>query len=131
MQVCVGNFEGCKAPKCHTCYFPMEKGLKISDKGELLKDPTHYKRLIGRLICLIIARPNITYYVHVLSRFMNAPHKPHMGAALRILRYLKNTPCQGILLSSHSDLTLLAFCDSDWAGCLNTRRSTTGYGVFL
>ncbi|CAL8075035.1 unnamed protein product [Prunus armeniaca] len=106
--------------------FPMEKGLKLSDKGELLKDLAHYRRLIGRLIYLTITRPDITYSVHVLSRFMHAPRKPHMEAALRILRYLKKSPGQGILLSSHNDLTLHAFCDSNWA-----RRSTTGYCVFL
>ncbi|BBG96445.1 transposable element gene [Prunus dulcis] len=111
--------------------FPMEKGLKLSDKGELLKDPAHYRRLVGRLIYLTITRPDITYSVHVLSRFMHAPRKPHMEAALRILRYLKKSPGQGILLSSQNDLTLRAFCDSDWAGCPNTRRSTTRYCVFL
>ncbi|CAL2225396.1 unnamed protein product [Prunus armeniaca] len=111
--------------------FPMEKGLKLSDKGELLKDPAQYRRLVGRLIYLTITRPDITYSVHVLSRFMHAPRKPHMEAALRILRYLKKSPGQGILLSSQNDLTLRAFCDSDWAGCPNTRRSTTGYCVFL
>ncbi|CAL9026065.1 unnamed protein product [Prunus brigantina] len=95
--------------------FPMEKGLKLSDKGELLKDPAHYRRLVGRLIYLTITRPDITYSVHVLSRFMHAPRKPHMEAALRILRYLKKSPGQGILLSSQNDLTLRAFCDSDWA----------------
>ncbi|BBN68108.1 hypothetical protein Prudu_282S000300 [Prunus dulcis] len=86
--------------------FPMEKGLKLSDKGELLKDPAHYRRLVGRLIYLTITRPDITYSVHVLSRFMHAPYKPHMEAALRILRYLKKSPGQGILLSSQNDLTL-------------------------
>ncbi|CAL8994323.1 unnamed protein product [Prunus brigantina] len=80
--------------------FPMEKDLKLSDKGEFLKDPAHYRRLVGCLIYLTITRPDITYYVHVLSMFMHAPRKPHMEAALCILRYLKNTSGQGILLSS-------------------------------
>ncbi|CAL8155640.1 unnamed protein product [Prunus armeniaca] len=110
--------------------FPMEKGLKLSDKGELLKDLAHYRRLVGCLIYLTITRPDITYSVHVLSRFMHAPRKPHMEAALRILHYLKKSPGQGILLSSQNDLTLRAFCDSDSAGCPNTRRSTTGNCVF-
>ena len=65
---------------------------KLSDKGELLKDPEKYQRLVGRLIYLTITRPNITYYVHVLSRFMHKPRIPHMEAALCIVRYLKATP---------------------------------------
>jgi hypothetical protein len=54
-----------------------------------------------------------------------------MAAALRVVRYLKSAHGQGLLLHSNNPLHLRAFCDSDWAGCLITRRSTTGYCVFL
>ena len=110
---------------------PMERGLKLTDNGDLLKDPGRYRRLIGRLIYLTVSRPDITYSVHVLSRFMHQPRKLHMEAALRVVRYLKNAPGQGLFFSSNSDLKLRAYCDSDWAGCPITRRSTTGYCVFL
>ncbi|KAM7485260.1 hypothetical protein LguiA_001269 [Lonicera macranthoides] len=110
---------------------PMDKGLKLSDKGELLKDHGRYRRLIGRLIYLTVSRPDITYAVHVLSRFMHEPTKIHMEAALRVVRYLKNAPGQGLLFSSSNDFKIRAYCDSDWAGCPLTRRSTTGYCIFL
>jgi hypothetical protein len=110
--------------------FPMEES-KLSDKGELLKDPTAYRRLVGRLIYLTITRPDITYSVHILSQFMHEPRLQHMTAALRVVRYLKSSPGQGLLLHANNSLNLKAFCDSDWAGCPITRRSTTGYCVFL
>ncbi|KAM2653586.1 hypothetical protein EV2_025207 [Malus domestica] len=62
---------------------------------------------------------------------MQHPRKPHYDAALRVLRYLKDTPGQGILFSSQSLLQMKAFFYADWAGCLVIRRSTTGYCVFL
>ncbi|BBG94208.1 wall-associated kinase 2 [Prunus dulcis] len=54
-----------------------------------------------------------------------------MEAALRILKYLKNAPGQGLFFSAENNLKLHAYCDSDWDGCPMTRRSTTGYCVFL
>ena len=54
-----------------------------------------------------------------------------MQAAKKLLRYLRGTSQQGILLAASSAVELKAFCDSDWASCPNTRRSTTGYCILL
>jgi len=110
---------------------PMEQGLKLSDKGDLIKEPGRFRRLVGGLIYLTVSRPDITYVVHVLSRFMHQPRKLHMEAALRVVRYLKGAPGKGLFFSSNTDFRLRAYCDSDWAGCPLTRRSTIGYCVFL
>ncbi|KAJ3688563.1 hypothetical protein LUZ61_017727 [Rhynchospora tenuis] len=110
----------------------MVQNEKLSDDtGELLEDSGVYRRLGGRLIYLTITRPDITYSVHVLSQFLQNPRKPHLEAAYRVLRYLKGSPGHGILLSRISSLSIRAYCDSDWAGCPTTRRSTTGYVTFL
>jgi hypothetical protein len=71
---------------------PIDRGLKLSDKSDLLEDLGHYRKLIGRLIYLIVSRPNVTYSIHVLSRFMNQPHKLHMKAALHVIHYLHTWP---------------------------------------
>ncbi|KAM1041865.1 hypothetical protein ACFX2I_030945 [Malus domestica] len=62
---------------------------------------------------------------------MQSPQKSHYEAALRILKYLKGTPGQGMMFPSQNSLKLRAYCDSDWARCPTTRCSTTGYCVFL
>lgn len=62
---------------------------------------------------------------------MQQPRIEHWEAALRVVRYLKGNPGQGVLLDSHCDLRLYGWCDSDWATCPLTRRSLTGWIVFL
>ena len=68
---------------------PMKQGLQLFDKSDLLKDPGHYRRLVGRLIYLTISRPDIAYSVHVLSKFMHQPCKFHMESTLHVVRYLR------------------------------------------
>ncbi|KAK2999903.1 hypothetical protein RJ639_023010 [Escallonia herrerae] len=112
--------------------FPMEQnhGLALAG-GPLLSDPGPYRRLIGRLVYLTITRPDICYAVHVLSQFMQSPRSQHWDAALRVLRYLKVAPGQGLFLPADSPLQIYAFCYSDWASCPLTQRSVTGYFVSL
>ena len=54
-------------------------------EGEDLKDPSAYKRWIGRLLYLTITRPDITYAVHRLSQYMAKPRKPHLDEVHKIL----------------------------------------------
>ncbi|XP_059295496.1 uncharacterized mitochondrial protein AtMg00810-like [Lycium ferocissimum] len=95
------------------------------------QDVTAYQRLIGRLLYLTITRPDISFVVQVLSQFTQFPKMSHWDAALRLVRYIKKCPSQGLLISSNSSTTLQAYCDSDWAACPNTRRFVTGYVIKL
>ena len=69
--------------------------------------------------------------MHTLSRFLVAPHICHWDAAPHVLRYLKGSLGQGIVLRPLGNMQLTSFCDSDWAACPLTRCSVTGYLVFL
>ncbi|KAL6565862.1 hypothetical protein OROHE_004917 [Orobanche hederae] len=112
--------------------FPIEQNHKLGlATGAKLTDKESYRRLVGRLVYLSVTRPDLAYSVHILSQFMQEPRQEHWDAALRVVRYLKGTPGQGILLSADCDLSLQGWCDSDWASCPLTRRSLTGWLVFL
>ncbi|KAK3009164.1 hypothetical protein RJ639_014064 [Escallonia herrerae] len=106
---------------------PMEVNVNLHmDEGEDIKDPTKYRQLIGSLIYLTLTRPDIAQAVGVVSRFMQAPKKPHLEAARRILKYLQGTIDFGIMYRKGS-YKINGFCDADYAGDKSTRRSTTGY----
>jgi hypothetical protein len=111
---------------------PLEQNHRLSlADGQLLSNPEQYRRLVGRLIYLCFTRPELSYSVHTLSKFMNQPRIEHWEAALRVVRFLKGNPGQGIFFGSKSDLKLHGWCDSDWASCPLTRRSVTGWIVQL
>ncbi|XP_042008822.1 secreted RxLR effector protein 161-like [Salvia splendens] len=108
---------------------PMKK-LQL-DSGSPLEDPSKYRRLIGRLLYLCITRPDITYAVHKLSQYVSKPCTDHWYAAEKILKYLKRTPGHGLFFSSSSKPTLSIFSNAEWAACPDTRKSMTGYCLFL
>uniref|UniRef100_A0A3Q7I4I1 Reverse transcriptase Ty1/copia-type domain-containing protein n=1 Tax=Solanum lycopersicum TaxID=4081 RepID=A0A3Q7I4I1_SOLLC len=76
-----------------------------------------------------MTRPDISYAVQNLNQFMHKPKKSHMEGALRVIRYLKNAPGLGIMLTSKVCKQLSVYCDADWATCPMTRRSVSGFVV--
>ena len=71
--------------------------MKLSaDAGELLEDPTMYRRIVGSLIYMTITRPDLSYAIGLVSEFMQAPRKLHLDVARRILRYVKFTLQYGL-----------------------------------
>lgn len=112
--------------------FPMEQNHKLDlATGPLLSNPERYRRLVGRLIYLTITRPELSYCVHTLAQFMHSPRQEHWDVIIRVLRYLKGNPGQGLFFSCNSNLQLYAYCDFDWASCPLSRRSLSGYFVIL
>ncbi|GJW42005.1 hypothetical protein Tco_0070804 [Tanacetum coccineum] len=62
---------------------------------------------------------------------MHSPLQSHFKAALRVLRYLKGSPGYRVQFYKNQDLKLKAYADADWAKCPKTRKSITGFCVFL
>ncbi|KAL5564131.1 hypothetical protein UlMin_027295 [Ulmus minor] len=104
--------------------------LSISDEADFA-DVGMYRCLIGKLLYLTLTRPDISYVVSQLSQFLSTPKASHLQAAQRVLRYLKAVPGHGLFFPSSSKLQLAAFADSDWARCPDSRRSVTGFCIFL
>ncbi|KAF2293026.1 hypothetical protein GH714_035170 [Hevea brasiliensis] len=119
--------------ECNPCKLPMEPRTKLSKvvDGEALVDATLYRSLIGSLRYLVNTRPDITFSVGVLSRFMEKPTTTHMAAVKQVLRYIKGTLNSGCVFSKKQpDMSLVGYCDSDLAGDIDDRKSTTGILFF-
>ena len=76
---------------------------------------------------LTATRPDIMFAISLISRFMERPKEAHWQAAKRILRYVKGTKRFGILYTTSKYSDLIGYTDSDWAGSIDDRRSTTSY----
>ncbi|XP_042387961.1 uncharacterized mitochondrial protein AtMg00810-like [Zingiber officinale] len=114
--------------KCKPISTPMEQNVRMcAHEGKSLEDATMYQQLIGSLVYLTLTRPDISYAISVISQYMQNPNKPHLEAARRILRYVKNTIDYDLLYKRNEDCKLVGYCDADYAGDYDTRRSTTGY----
>lgn len=67
----------------------------------------------------------------MLSQFMEKPGHIHLMAAHRVLKYLKNAPGQGILMKAKSNFHISAYSNNNWARCPRSRKSITGFSVFI
>ncbi|XP_050889290.1 secreted RxLR effector protein 161-like [Lathyrus oleraceus] len=110
---------------------PIVPGVKISsDADGVLGDETYYKQIVGSLMYLTSTRPDLMFATSLISRYMSKPTKLHLQIAKRILRYLKGTMGFGIFYKKDGQ-NLEAYTDSDYAGDIEDRKSTSGYTFLL
>lgn len=116
----------------HLVSTPLDPTSKISTNcGSPLNDPTIYCRLLGNINFLTNTRPDLSFTVQNLSQHMQSPCTGHYQAALHTLRYLCGDPGLDLFISPTALFQLLAYCDSDWASCSDTRRSMSGFFLSL
>ena len=96
------------------------------DDGTGDVDAHRYRSLVGGLLYLMHTRPDISFPVSIVSRFMQNVSKHHYGATKRILKYVAGTLQFGIWYTNTSGFKLQGYTDSDWASSLDDRRSTSG-----
>lgn len=119
--------------ECRAVKYPMEANLQIdSDINGMPVDSTLYKSLVGGLRYLVYTRPDIAYAVGIVSRFMEKPTSLHLNAIKRICRYIKGTLHYGLTYTKgRGNYILSGFSDSDLAGSLEDRKSTSGMAFYL
>ncbi|KAK6146446.1 hypothetical protein DH2020_020315 [Rehmannia glutinosa] len=115
-----------------TVFTPMATNVKI-DKDEKGKsvDESKYRGMIGSLLYLTASRPDILHAVCLCARFQSNPKESHMSAVKRIFRYLKGTIQYGLFYSKNENFSLKGYSDSDYAGNIDDRKSTSGSCQFL
>jgi hypothetical protein len=100
-----------------------------SEKKDMTDKP--YRPILGSVMWGQLATlPDLSFAVSLLSRFQANPGLDHWNALLHVVGYIKNTMDYGLTYSRNSDLSPTAFVDTDYGGCKDTRRSTSGY-VFI
>jgi len=118
---------------CNPCHTPIEAKLKLSKlkEGEPV-NPTQYRSIIGSLRYLVNSRPDIAYAVGIASRYMECPGAQHWAVVKQILRYVRGTLNYGFSYTDGMQLSaIIGYSDSDLAGDVDDRKSTSGMVFFL
>ncbi|GKA92122.1 retrovirus-related pol polyprotein from transposon TNT 1-94 [Tanacetum coccineum] len=104
----------------------VEKNKLDEDLQGTPVDATLYCGMIGSLMYLTSSRPDLIYAFCLCARYQTKPTEKHLQAMKRIFRYLKGTIHMGLWYSKDTDMSLIAYADTDHEGCQDTRRSTSG-----
>lgn len=106
------------------------RALETKVEGKESKFP--YREAVGSLLYLANGtRPDICFAVNFDSRFMENPNELHVKAVKSIIKYLKGTLNCGLVYYSNTTFDVQCYSDADYAGCLDTRKSTTGYCITM
>ena len=117
---------------CNGVETPLNTSSKLSKSSTNEGDVDFpYRAAIGSVMYLMLmTRPDLGAAIQILSRFMESPDHTHWEAMKRVFRYISHTKDLGLKFQKIDNFELTGFCDSDWGGCVDTRRSTSGY-VFM
>ena len=118
----------------NTVSTPLPKGI-ILTKGimEQPKDQvTTYQSMIGSLMYLVTGtRPDLAYTMSFLAQFSSCPTEEHIKGAKQVFRYVNGTRNLGLFYPHTKTNAIALYVDADFAGCIDTRRSTSGYIVLF
>ncbi|XP_060960857.1 uncharacterized mitochondrial protein AtMg00810-like [Cannabis sativa] len=104
--------------------------LSRDESGDPI-DPTLYRSMIGGLLYLTASHPDISFSVGLCARYQANPKQSHLSAVKRIFKYLAGTVNCGLWYSCDTNTSLVGYSDSDWAGCIDDRKSTSGRCFYI
>nr|GEX92385.1 uncharacterized mitochondrial protein AtMg00810-like [Tanacetum cinerariifolium] len=116
---------------CDSIGTPMVTKHLDANLSRTLVDLTKYHSMVGALMYLTASRPDIVHETCYCACYQAKLTEKHLTAVKRIFRYLKNTTNMGLWYPKDTGFELTAFLDSDHAGCLDSRKSTSGGIQFL
>lgn len=98
------SLERFKLEDCNSVRNPIVSGTKLVKEDRSGKeDASVYKQMVGSMMYLAVSRPDLTYVLGLISRFMESPTQIHMGAVKRVLQYVKGTMDLGVHYKSNRD----------------------------
>jgi transposase InsO family protein len=123
---------------CSPSVAPIVKGDKFNlnqcPKNNLEKERMNhipYASVVGSLMyAQVCTRPDIAFAVGMLGRYQSNPGEDHWRAAKKVMRYLQGTKDYMLMYRRTDSLEVIGYCDSDFAGCVDSRKSTSGY-IFM
>lgn len=110
---------------------PLDTKIKLAKQGDYVANTKFRKEYQSKVGSLNFSsnqtRPDIAFATGYVARYASNPNRAHMDAVDRIFAYLKSDARKGIVYSDKHGLQLRGFVDSDFAGCEDSRKSTTGW----
>ncbi|GKA78043.1 retrovirus-related pol polyprotein from transposon TNT 1-94 [Tanacetum coccineum] len=116
---------------CDSIGTPMATKPLDADLSGTPIDQTKYRSMVEALMYLTTSRPDIVHATCYCARYQARPNEKHLKEVKRIFRYLKNTINMGLWYPKNTSFELTDFLDLNHAGCLDTRKSTSGGIQFL
>ncbi|XP_019184808.1 PREDICTED: uncharacterized protein LOC109179764 [Ipomoea nil] len=117
---------------CRPIDTPMDPNIKlVPEQGKPFSNPGRYRRLVGKLLYLTVTRPDISFAVSVVSQFFASPCDSHWEAVIRILRYIKKSPGNGVLYKDRGNIELLVILMQIGLGVLGIESQHQGTAFFL
>lgn len=113
---------------CNSVGVPSDANQRLTQHDDSEPSDYPYRQLVGSILYLANGtRPEISHAIGVASRYLEKPSVTHVNAAKRILRYINGSINYGILYKGTGEIDFKGYSHSDYAGDLDSRRSTTGY----